>query len=101
MLPRSSYLPRFVRFVPTIHEVARQRTSTARGENIIKMAGRTGAALNAPLMHFGDEGSRECEEGSPANFRGLVLGCMKPIFESKYAFESSRRDLHNALLCIV
>ena len=65
MLPRSSYLPRFVRFVPTIHEVARQRTSTARGGNIIKMAGRTGAAFNAGmLMHFCDEGSRECDLGS-------------------------------------
>ena len=53
-----------------------------------------------------------------ANFRGLVLGCFfsffpffkkkrarsfsavsKPNFARKYAFESSRRDLHDALLC--
>ena len=31
-----------------------------------------------------------------ANFTGLVLGCI----ETKYAFESSRRDLHNARYCI-
>ena len=40
-----------------------------------------------------------------ANSRGLVLGWLagsavsKPNFARKYAFESSRRDLHNALLC--
>ena len=44
------------------------------------------------------------------SFRGLGLGggggggrpdsaVSKPNFASKYAFESSRRDLHNALLC--
>ena len=34
------------------------------------------------------------------NFRGFVLGCIEAKFcKKKYAFESSRRDLHNALLC--
>ena len=34
------------------------------------------------------------------NFRGLVREAVsKRNFSSKYAFESSRRDLHNALLC--
>ena len=60
----------------------------------------------------------------PPNFEGLVLGCIDaskqaskyvrsilktkrdpgiraPIFASKYSLESSRRDLHNALLCTV
>ena len=32
------------------------------------------------------------------NFEGLVLGCIEaPAFTSKYALESSRRDLLNAL----
>ena len=31
--------------------------------------------------------------------RRLVLGCIKASFASKDAFESSRRDLHNVLLC--
>ena len=40
--------------------------------------------------------------GERANFTRLVLGCIeasKPNFASKYSLESSRRDLHNALLC--
>ena len=37
----------------------------------------------------------------PPNFEGLVLGCIDADFASKYALESSRRDLHNALLCTV
>ena len=44
-----------------------------------------------------------------ANFGELVLGGgggsfsaeWKPNFASKYSLESSRRDLHNALLCTV
>ena len=30
---------------------------------------------------------------------GSLSALSKPNFASKYAFESSRRDLHNALLC--
>ena len=47
--------------------------------------------------------------GERANFSRLVLGCIEaskqaskveqPNFASKYSLESSRRDLHNALLC--
>ena len=29
----------------------------------------------------------------------LDIGCIEAKFARKYAFESSRRDLHNALLC--
>ena len=32
-------------------------------------------------------------------YTGLVLGCIEAKFASKYSLESSRRDLHNALLC--
>ena len=36
--------------------------------------------------------------GERANLKGLVRGAVsKPNVASKYAFESSRRDLHNAL----
>ena len=38
--------------------------------------------------------------GERANFTGLVLGYIDADFASKYALESSRRDLHNAILCI-
>ena len=34
-----------------------------------------------------------------ANFGELVLGCIEAKFASNCAFESSRRDLHNAILC--
>ena len=33
--------------------------------------------------------------------RGSFSSVSKPIFASKYSLESSRRDLHNALLCTV
>ena len=36
-----------------------------------------------------------------ANFARLVLGCIEAKFASKCLLESSRRDLHNALLCTV
>ena len=36
--------------------------------------------------------------GGPLNLTGLVLGCIEAKFCKKYAFESSRQDLHNALL---
>ena len=35
----------------------------------------------------------------PTNLEGSFSAVSKPNFASKYAFESSRRDLHNALLC--
>ena len=31
--------------------------------------------------------------------KGSFLGCIEAKFASKYSLESSRRDLHNALLC--
>ena len=34
-----------------------------------------------------------------ATLEGSFSAVSKPNFASKYAFESSRRDLHNALLC--
>ena len=37
--------------------------------------------------------------GERANLKGLVLGCVEAKFARKYALESSRRDLHTALLC--
>ncbi len=38
-------------------------------------------------------------EFSPQTSRGSFSAVSTPIFASKYALESSRRDLHNALLC--
>ena len=37
----------------------------------------------------------------PQASRGSFSAVSKPIFASKYSLESSRRDLHNALLCTV
>ena len=37
--------------------------------------------------------------GMRQNLAGSFSAVSKPNFASKYAFESSRRDLHNALLC--
>ena len=36
---------------------------------------------------------------SGQTLQGSFSAVSKPNFASKYAFESSRRDLHNALLC--
>ena len=49
-----------------------------------------------PLIedHLGD---LYAESGQP--LQGSISAVSKPIFASKYTFESSRRDLHNALLC--
>ena len=38
---------------------------------------------------------------APDGGGGSFSALSKPNFASKYAFESSRRDLHNALLCTV
>ena len=52
----------------------------------------TAARCPAPAARSGGSEDR-------ANFRGLVREAVsKPNFSRKYAFESSRRDLHNALL---
>ena len=40
----------------------------------------------------------------PPNFEGLILGCIDADFckkIAKYSLESSRRDVHNVLLCTV
>ena len=50
-------------------------------------------------LHLGRQGS-EPRSGA-ANFTGLILGCLETKFCKKYALESSRRDLHTALLCTV
>ena len=38
---------------------------------------------------------------SGQTLQGSFSAVSKPNFASKYSFESSRRDLHNALLCTV
>ena len=53
---------------------------------------RVPAAQAAPASRGGPQGIRQTLEGS-------FSAVSKPNFASKYAFESSRRDLHNALLC--
>ena len=77
---------------------------------------RYGAVFHSPQW-FSKARSRGCAEADFCNYGCLsdpvMLSChgirqtlegsfsavSKPNFASKYAFESSRRDLHNALLC--
>ena len=47
----------------------------------------------------GDLGDLYAESGQ--TLQGLFSAVSKPNFASKYPLESSRRDLHNALLCTV
>ena len=44
-------------------------------------------------------GDRASCHGIRQTLEGSFSAVSKPNFASKYAFESSRRDLHNALLC--
>ena len=48
-------------------------------------------------------GSPKAPRGSfhRQTLEGSFSAVSKPFFASKYAFKSSRRDLHNALLCSV
>ena len=52
--------------------------------------------LEALLLHLGD---LYAESGQ--TLQGSFSAVSKPNFASKYSLESSRRDLHNALLCTV
>merc|ERR1712025_1416493 len=68
-----------------------------------------GAALSSPASTgkcFHSGSSLRSEVNSELNFppqtsRGSFSAVSTPIFASKYSLESSRRDLHNALLCTV
>ena len=77
----------FVLVVDTFnHRVVRWRAASREGEVSHGVGG--GLVSFSPLDR--------------ANFTGLVLGCVEAKFcklLSKYALESFRRDLHDALLC--
>ena len=60
----------------------------ALGENLMTKAGLKIKKLNRLVL------------GALCAVRGADTGS-KPNFASKYSLESSRRDLHNALLCTV
>ena len=53
-------------------------------------------ALLAALLVAADLGDLYAESGQ--TLQGSFSSISKPNFASKYSFESSRRDLHNALL---
>ena len=66
---------------------ARPRHRLGPALAVVRNLGREGAELGPKMAEFA------------ANFTGLVRDAVsKPNFASKYAFESSRRDLHNSLL---
>ena len=50
-----------------------------------------------PRRHLDDLGDLYAESGQ--TLQGSFSAVSTPIFASKYSLESSRRDLHNALLC--
>ena len=50
-----------------------------------------------PIRKFQPGGSGLAESGQ--TLQGSFSAVSKPNFANKYAFESSRRDLQNALLC--
>ena len=55
--------------------------------------------LTAVVVILGNLGDLYTESGQ--TLQGSFSAVSTPIFASKYALESSRRDLHNALLCTV
>ena len=55
--------------------------------------------LSARAPSLKDLGDLYTESGQ--TLQGSFSAVSKPIFASKYALESSRRDLHNAFLCTV
>ena len=89
--------------------LAKIGVDTAENENL-EVWGKIQLNIHLPprLLRAGDEGHRWAaaamaarSSGERANFTRLVLGCIEAKFASKYSLESSRRDLHNALLCTV
>ena len=46
-----------------------------------------------------ERGRDSLRRGMRQTLEGSFSAVSKPNFATKYAFESSRRDLHNALLC--
>ena len=125
MLSNAYFLAK-VRFYTAENEPAKNlQTFCKHFANFAKVTGSAGPAVRADLA-AGDKlgGSVPAEtaaavlaqalvrpeaklkgsigEGSNhSNFTGLVLGCIETKCCKKYSLESSRRDLHNALLCTV
>ena len=54
---------------------------------------------SAPRVSCGRSRPSADDDGGRQTLEGSFSAVSKPNFASKYAFESSRRDLHNALLC--
>ena len=71
-----------------------RRTSAARSNG---ESGRLDQAVQ-PERYF-TAGVKKSTRRSRSDEKGSFSAVSKPNFASKYAFESSRRDLHNALLC--
>ena len=69
---------------PNVLERSRHQQLAIRGE----------AVTSRPRNHLGD---LYAESGQ--TLQGSFSAVSKPNFASKYSLESSRRDLHNALLC--
>ena len=64
-----------------------------RGVRLVKVCGRL-PELARPMLVL-------TQLSNDLTLKGSFSAVSKPNFASKYALESSRRDLHNALLCTV
>ena len=60
--------------------------------------GTAGLQIRGSKFQSSSSNSRELEL---SNFLGSFSAVSKPNFARRYSLESSRRDLHNALLCTV
>ena len=104
----SNILPKFCRSAVVCrrgdHRRARGHGGAPRGQ------GRAGAGRGPPVLAPLDPesrlGRRELSAGADEGCDGMwqtlqgpFSAGSKPHYASKHAFESSRRDLHNALLC--
>ena len=85
-----------------VHDVEAHRLALLRardGEEVpLRVAERVRVVVHEELVleHLGDlyaESGQTC--------KGSFSAVSTPIFASKYSLESSRRDLHDALLCTV
>ena len=86
----SNILTKFCQLTLSDVAVAAPSTRVRRGSS---RPSEVGVALGRVLRKVGD--GHVMDRGGEGSFSAVS----KPNFARKYAFESSRRDLHNALLC--
>ena len=93
------------RLAPQLELARDQLQIFAIGKNVASIQPITSpvkfARSSGEASPMSKEWSEYCIEFCPQTSRGSFSAVSTPIFASKYALESSRRDLRNALLCTV